>query len=294
MQVQDGTPVWGKRYIDGPGVWVTCTPRSTIEDASGLRMHTLGTKGKEKQAVGELYELFKGLGSELWPETEEGKVADDDSDDEPEEGLSIEAQIASEVSAMKKPKKEQRFTNCQTNTPCREWPSIQKRQKTWVLPFPVVFISCKPPVDPVKLVMNYLYNVEKTGLTQTRYSLRFTPVSAACVTNLQEIQILCRTVLEPFFGEGVEGVIKYKIELKIRNHTTLARMTLIEAIAACVPERHKVDLDDPELVIIVEVFKSICGVSVVRDYYKLQKFNAVEIASTHSSENPSSSVSRIE
>ncbi|KAJ7042020.1 hypothetical protein C8F04DRAFT_1078050 [Mycena alexandri] len=254
----DGTPVWGKRYIDGPGVWVTCI------------------KGKEKQAVGELYELFKGLGSELWPEAEEGKADDDDSDDEPEEGLSIEAQIASEVSAMKKPKKEQRFTNCQTNTPC------------------LVFLSCKPPVDPVKLVMKHLYNVEETGLTQTRYSMRFTPVSAACVTNLQEIQILCRTVLEPFFGDGVEGTIKYKIELKIRNHTTLARMTLIEAIAGCVPERHKVDLDDPELVIIVEVFKSICGVSVVRDYYKLQKFNAVEIASTHASENPSTSINRIE
>ncbi|KAJ7184531.1 hypothetical protein C8R46DRAFT_462414 [Mycena filopes] len=254
----DGTPVWGKRYIDGPGVWVTCI------------------KGKESQAVGELYELFQGLGSELWPDGDKDKDVDDDSDEESGEGLSIEAQIASEVSAMKKPKKEQRFTNCQTNTPC------------------LIFISCKPPVDPVKLVMKHLYNVEETGLTRTRYSLRFTPVSAACVTNLQEIEILCRTILEPFFGETVDGIIKYKIELKIRNHTTLARTTLIEAIAACVSKRHKVDLDDPELVIIVELFKSICGVAVVRDYYKLQKFNAVEIANTHASENPSTSVSRIE
>jgi tRNA acetyltransferase TAN1 len=106
--------------------------------------------------------------------------------------------------------------------------------------------------------------------------------------------------------------LQYKIELRIRNHTTLSRLALIEAIAQCVPEGHTVDLEDPELFIIVEVFKvsslqtvslmsklhlflqSICGVSVVRDYYKLQKFNVVEIANTHASENPTASVNRIE
>ena len=40
---QDGTPIWGKRAIDGPGIWVSCV------------------KGKEKQTVGELYDLFEGV-----------------------------------------------------------------------------------------------------------------------------------------------------------------------------------------------------------------------------------------
>ncbi|KAJ7476071.1 hypothetical protein FB451DRAFT_1351352 [Mycena latifolia] len=252
----DGTPVWGKRYIDGPGVWVTCV------------------KGKEKQAVGELYELFENLGSELWPEV--SQKDDDDSDAAEEEELSIEAQIASEVSALKRPKQEQRFANCQTNTPC------------------VVFISCKPPVDPVKLVTTHVQNVQDTGVTHTRYSLRFSPVSASCVTNLPEIQALCRTVFEPFFGEGVDQKFRYKIELRIRNHSTITRSDLIEAIAKCVPEGHTVDLDDPELFILVEVFKSVCGVSVVRDYYKFQKFNVVEIANAKASKSTENSVRRIE
>ena len=33
----------------------------------------------------------------------------------------------------------------------------------------VVFISCKPPVDPVKLVTTHVENVMKTGVTQTRH-----------------------------------------------------------------------------------------------------------------------------
>ncbi|KAJ7285191.1 hypothetical protein C8J57DRAFT_1290659 [Mycena rebaudengoi] len=234
----DGTPVWGKRFIDGPGVWVTCI------------------KGKEKQAVGELYELFDNLASELWP----AKIDEDDSEGDPDESLSIEAQIASEVSAMKRPRAEQRFANCQTNTPC------------------LVFISCKAPVDPLQLVTTHVSNVQKTGVTQTRQILRLVPVVATCVANLPEIQALCRKVFEPVFGDAAVKKFKFKIELHIRNHTTITRPVLIDGIAKCVPEGHTVDLNDPELFILVEVFKSICGVSVVRDYYKLHKFNVVEIA----------------
>jgi tRNA acetyltransferase TAN1 len=72
--------------------------------------------------------------------------------------------------------------------------------------------------------------------------------------------------------------LTYKIELRVRNHTTIPRLTLIQNVAQCVPEGHTVDLENPRIFILVEVFKSICGVSVVEDYYKLQKFNVMEIA----------------
>lgn len=42
---QDGTPIWTRRAIDGPGVWVTCV------------------KGKEKQATGEACDIFEQVGS---------------------------------------------------------------------------------------------------------------------------------------------------------------------------------------------------------------------------------------
>ena len=32
----------------------------------------------------------------------------------------------------------------------------------------VIFISCKPPVDPVELVIKYIKTVETTGITRTR------------------------------------------------------------------------------------------------------------------------------
>lgn len=37
----------------------------------------------------------------------------------------------------------------------------------------VVFISCKPPVDPVELVVKYVNDVQNTGVTRTRSELLY-------------------------------------------------------------------------------------------------------------------------
>ncbi|KAI0710142.1 hypothetical protein C8Q76DRAFT_741272 [Earliella scabrosa] len=239
----DGTPIWGQRSIDGPGVWVTCV------------------KGKEKQTVGELYDLFESLANQLWPTESEGKEEADHSDEE-EGGRAddLEKQIAKEVASMKRPRRETRFANCQTNTPC------------------VVFISCKPPVDPVLLVTTHVQNIVNTGVTQTRYTQRLTPVSASCVANIPEIQSQLTRIIKETLSAEPERKFSYKIELRMRNHNTLKRDKLIPELAKCVPEGHTVSLDNPELFILVEIFKSVCGISVVKDYYKLQKFNVMEIA----------------
>ena len=44
----------------------------------------------------------------------------------------------------------------------------------------------------------------------------------------------------------------------MRNHNTLSREVIIQTIASNVPTGHKVDLKDPTLSILVEVFKVIC------------------------------------
>ncbi|OBZ72354.1 Uncharacterized protein C25H2.10c [Grifola frondosa] len=228
----------------------------------GARVWATCVKGKEKQTVGELYDLFESLASELWPENAESSrtaAEEDDGEDSDEDG-DIEKQIAKEVASMKRPRKEQRFANCQTNTPC------------------VVFISCKPPVDPAQLIVKHVHNVMDTGVTQTRYTQRLTPVSGTCAANLPEIQSLCTRILSPVLAAEPKKKFSYKIELRMRNHSTLARNKIIDEIAKCVPEGHKVDLANPELFILVEVFKNTCGISVVKDYYRLQKFNVMEIA----------------
>ncbi|THH27864.1 hypothetical protein EUX98_g6323 [Antrodiella citrinella] len=248
----DGTPVWGQRSLEGPGIWATCV------------------RNKERSTVGELYDLFESLSKDLWPEPSNADTLNDDaegSDGEADDGETIEAQIAKEVASMKRPRKEQRFANSDTNTPC------------------VVFISCKPPVNPVQLVVKHVENVMETGVTRTRFTQRLTPVAASCIANIPEIKSLCTRLLQPVLDDDPDKVYKYKVELRIRNHNTVKRMEVIDELAKCMPEKHVVDLDNAELFILVEIFKqSICGISVVKDYYKMQKFNVMEIANTKNEE----------
>ncbi|KAJ3762649.1 hypothetical protein EV360DRAFT_79106 [Lentinula raphanica] len=234
-----------KRSVDGPGIWVSCV------------------KGKEKQTVGELRDLFDSIAADIWPINNPHLPDSDSEDEDPNQvsELSIEEQIKAEVTAYKRPKSEQRFVNCQTNTPC------------------VVFISCKPPVDPVHLVETHIRNVKSTGATRTRYTHRFVPISATCYTSLPDMQTLCKSLLERYFAHSDESSIhSYKIELRMRNHSTLTRSSVIQSIAECVPEKYQVNLTNPDLFILVEIFKSVCGMSISTNYYTLHKYNVMELA----------------
>ncbi|KAG1745555.1 hypothetical protein EDD22DRAFT_744870, partial [Suillus occidentalis] len=247
------SPTWAKRTIEGPGIWATCV------------------KGKEKGTVGELYDLFESLAADMWPVEGSARDRDGASDpaDEEEEGeVDLETQVANEVAALKRPKVEKRFANCLTNTQC------------------VIFISCKPPVDPVKLVLQHIKNVHETGVTRTKYTHRLTPVSGTCLANLPELHSLCRRTVAEYCarrqnyndndnnnsgGDTSPQTRKYKIELRIRNHNSLTRMEIIQEVAGCMPEGYVVDLDEPEVFVLVEVFKSTFGMSIVEDYYRFQK-----------------------
>ncbi|KDQ14955.1 hypothetical protein BOTBODRAFT_32320 [Botryobasidium botryosum FD-172 SS1] len=251
-----------KVRVEGPGVWVSCV------------------KGKEKQTVGELYDLFESIADELWPGSgsagaDEGAKSpespavggtphdDEDEDEDEDEEEDLEKRIANELKVIKKPKKESRFTNYNTETAC------------------IVFVGCKAPVDPVKLVLTYLEQAEKTGAARTRFAQRFSPVSASCAANPQEILILANKLFPTAFESESDPPksYRYKIELKIRNHSKIKKDDLVAQLAACVPKDrgHTVDLKNPELVILVEIFMVTCGMAVVPRYERYKRFNVAQI-----------------
>ncbi|KAI8328437.1 hypothetical protein BC941DRAFT_406555 [Chlamydoabsidia padenii] len=63
------------------------------------------------------------------------------------------------------------------------------------------------------------------------------------------------------------------IVMEIRNNNTISKQDLIAIIAPKLPTHLKIDLKRPEYVIFVNVFKSVCGISVLKDYYERKKYN---------------------
>jgi len=49
--------------------------------------------------------------------------------------------------------------------------------------------------------------------------------------------------------------LQYKIEIKLRNHNVIDRQEAIDEVLKYVPTQHKIDLEQPETVILLEIFK---------------------------------------
>lgn len=65
-----------------------------------------------------------------------------------------------------------------------------------------------------------------------------------------------------------------------RNNDRLKRDDVIEKIADLVVKQngeHKADLKNPELVVLIEVIRSMCCISVVPEFYTLKKYNLLEL-----------------
>ena len=87
----------------------------------------------------------------------------------------------------------------------------------------------------------------------------------------------------PSLGEPSK-ILRYRIVPTLRNHSSpdINRDWLIQSIAALVSElghdQHKVDLKNADKSIIVDVYQTVCGISVVGgDYDELKKYNLAEV-----------------
>lgn len=136
----------------------------------------------------------------------------------------------------------------------------------------------------MKLALYYFNQIERTGVTRTKHVYRLTPATDTCVASVPEILILARKIISAGFASlpaKPDGSRKYrfKVELSIRNHNKIQKAELIPQLAQCVPSEdgHTVDLDHPEIVIFVQVLKSVCGISVMTDYTRFRRFNVVQV-----------------
>ncbi|KAL0139884.1 THUMP domain-containing protein 1 [Mucor lusitanicus] len=226
------------------------------------------SRGKESRAVKEALDVLARYGDKLYPPQD--NEASDDSDDEE---LDLEASIAKEVAALKKPASKKRYSNITTATDC------------------VAFIRISPPVNPSKVVHHMLTELKETQKYMTRYISRFLPVEKTCSAHLSDIEASAKALFEPHFNQKDEqgNLIsrKFAVACRVRNCTKIDRMSIINALAATVGPGHKVDLQEPELTIIAEVCQTVCMLSVVEDFNELKKYNVESIlGSNQKNETP--------
>jgi tRNA acetyltransferase TAN1 len=73
-----------------------------------------------------------------------------------------------------------------------------------------------------------------------------------------EIHIILKTIvplLRNFFQQKDNKRLKFKVELRIRNNNSVSKSTLLPEVVKLVGRPHVVDLNSPDTLIIIEIFR---------------------------------------
>ncbi|KAI9319594.1 hypothetical protein DFJ73DRAFT_329568 [Zopfochytrium polystomum] len=178
---------------------------------------------------------------------------DDDEDDDDEEEVGIEDAFAKEMGTLKKPKKTHRFSPQDVGIDC------------------TIFIKAGAGIDPKALVGAILKDLDQTKKKKTRFTQRILPIERCSAAFLADIITLAKKIVVPQFPS--DSPVKYSIVFNRRFNDQISRVELIPKLAELVGPAHQVDIKNLDRVILVEIFKGICGMSVVDDFYKYKKYN---------------------
>ncbi|XP_068715477.1 THUMP domain-containing protein 1-like [Montipora foliosa] len=235
----------------------------------GQEILTPGMKGvlvtcneKEKVCIKEAYNVLNEYADQLYGP--EHKSKEDYNGSDGDEDSDIEDALAKEVKELQAPDQERRFQAILSGATN------------------VIFLKANLPdsKDPAELVHTALMDMMKTQCKKTRYCQRFLPISNSCYASKEDMKTLATNMFQAtFLGEDVKPS-KFCVMYKSRNNGTIDKSDTIAMLASIVENAgkgHTVDLNRPDLAICVEIIKNVCCMSVVRDLFKLRKYNVHEI-----------------
>ena len=187
-------------------------------------------------------------------------VQSDNSDNDSDED-DMEKAMMKKATEMKETKKKCRFQNTDTKTKN------------------LVFIRTLLP-NPCELAHTIFTDIFDSQVQKARYALRMLPVAVTCKANINQITETAKSLFKLDFETAFGHGRKFTTVCKIRNNNSLSRTAVLPSLSRIIQEMnplHTLCHDEPDLVIIVEVIRNICCLSVVKDYFKYKKYNLHEI-----------------
>ncbi|XP_053532309.1 THUMP domain-containing protein 1 [Ictalurus punctatus] len=211
---------------------------------------------KERRCTAEAYSLLNEYADQLYGPEQLADPNDSSSEDDVEEAL----------------QKEVKQFHSTTENRQRRFTALESGANN------VLFIRTHS-IDPGQLVHSILQDLYSTRRLKSRVILRMLPVCGSCRAFPEDMLKFLSSFLQPWFLSPNHA--SYQICFKSRNNSHSKRDDVIKSIAGLVNRlnpKNKVDLTNPELSVIIEVIKSVCCVSVIRDYKRFRKYNLQEVA----------------
>ncbi|MCK4370525.1 MAG: THUMP domain-containing protein [Candidatus Lokiarchaeota archaeon] len=116
-------------------------------------------------------------------------------------------------------------------------------------------------------VINEIKKILKKNPSFFQFILKIVPINFICETNTRTIKYMIQENYENFINKEDT----FRITLKRRHHEKIDRINFIETIAKDI--NNKVNLDNPDKTIRIEILGNICGISFLEknDIIKVRK-----------------------
>lgn len=207
---------------------------------------------KERDSIHECYRLLNEYYEKSQPAVEEVAKPEEDEDD-----ISSQLQDQIEKSKVEVKERSQKFQSLSTG--------VQN----------CLFIRTTID-DPVTLGTTIIRDLAETKAKKTKVTLRFLPIEVICKAKIEDMKDAAGILFDKYFlKEPSTFAINFN-----RRFSDMNRDVVIKELADIVALKNtgnKVNLNEPQLSIIVEIIKGHCLLSVLPDYIKLKKYNVNEL-----------------
>lgn len=209
---------------------------------------------KEKDSIHECYRLLNEYYAKSQPAVEPAEVAKTEED---EDDISSQLQDQIEKSKIEVKERSQNFQSLSTG--------VQN----------CLFIRASID-DPLTLGTTIIRDLAETKVKKTKVTLRFLPIEVICRAKIEDMKDAAGILFDKhFLKEPSTFAINFN-----RRFSDMNRDEVIKELADIVALKNpgnKVNLNDPQKSVIVEIIKGHCLLSVVPDYIKLKKYNVNEL-----------------
>ncbi|KAK9273444.1 hypothetical protein L1049_018254 [Liquidambar formosana] len=132
---------------------------------------------------------------------------------------------------------------------------------------------------PKDIAQHMMTSAASTRKHMSRFILRLLPVEVTCYASEEEISKAIKPLVTQYFPVETQSPQKFAVLYEARANSGIDRMKIINSVAKSVPGPHKVDLNNPDKTIVVQIVKTVCLIGIVEKYKELAKYNLRQLTS---------------
>ena len=136
----------------------------------------------------------------------------------------------------------------------------------------LVFIKTCPQIRPSTFVQTVLDDALANKIRKTRYCHRMIPLDASCYANMTDLKKTFELFISEYFSASQPSKT-YCLLIESRFNSSLSKDEIIRELPAMIPSIHQVKFYNPDLTVVIQIFKNICAISILKDYARFKKYN---------------------